>query len=136
MRAARSKIIVAIILASLVAAVLGYLWFQRDYRWFALARCLPSDVTLDTKFRREHGGAETTVRQALHDLDAHARGGKIFDGSGREIYFYWVHSSLIRAHYGPNQGAWDQALARELQHVEVLKKTYTVVVMYYLKGVI
>jgi hypothetical protein len=68
---------------------------SRDARdWGAIAACLPAGLTLETEFCPDgHGcGPEqrTTVKRKLAELGARARGGKLYDSSGKEIAFYGV----------------------------------------------
>jgi hypothetical protein len=50
-----------------------------------LAKCLPEGVSLSTPLPRTNG---TTIGQKLAELGAYAKEGKLYDRSGREIYFY------------------------------------------------
>ena len=50
-----------------------------------LTKCLPEGVSLSTPLPRTK---ETTVGQKLAELGAYTKDGKIYDRSGREIYFF------------------------------------------------
>jgi hypothetical protein len=50
-----------------------------------LAKYLPEGVSLSTPLPRTNG---TTVEQKLAELGAYAKEGKLYDRSGKEIYFF------------------------------------------------
>jgi hypothetical protein len=58
----------------------------------ALAACLPSGITMETKTTDKEGDSSETVKEALARLKATAKGGKLYDMNKREIQFYKPHS--------------------------------------------
>jgi hypothetical protein len=86
--------------------------------WSAIAACLPDGVELSTEFCEEREGCapaeRMTVRRKLTLLGARARGGKLYDASGKEIYFHRVPRS------GPAVGPeWQR---KQAEHLEALRR--------------
>jgi hypothetical protein len=88
--------------------------------------CLPKDVAPDAlvsgeewKLAKEQ--KPVTVREALRRLEARCQNGKLFDKTGREIYF--VH--LIGCWGNPPEDYQEQ-LAHQAQEIQRLKKNCTV----------
>jgi len=97
--------------------------------WSAVSGCLPPDVTLDTEFCPDREGCEPgerlTVKRCLEGLGVHVEGGKLYDASGKEIYFYQHPMS------GPPPNAEQEARLRdERDRLNKLKQKYTVVEMF------
>ncbi len=90
--------------------------------------CLPKDVARETLVSGEElksAKGETqepvTVGEALRIIEARCREGKLFDQTGREIYF--VH--LIGCWGNPPED-YQERLKLQAQEIERLKKTYRV----------
>lgn len=90
--------------------------------------CLPKDVAQDAlvsgeEWKAAKGGTQkpVTVREALRRIEAHCRKGKLFDKTGREIYF--VH--LVGCWGNPPEDYLER-LTLQAQEIQRLKKTYTV----------
>jgi hypothetical protein len=90
--------------------------------------CLPKEVTQDTLVSgQELGSAKgktqelITVRDALRRLEARCRKGKLFDKTGREIYFF----HLIGCWGNPPED-YQERLTLQVQEIQRLKKKYTV----------
>jgi hypothetical protein len=97
--------------------------------WSAVSRCLPPGVTLDTEFCPDDEGCEpgqrVTVKRRLEGLGVHVEGGKLYDASGRELYFYQHPMS------GPPPNPEQVARQREeLERLDKLRQKYTVVEMF------
>jgi hypothetical protein len=99
--------------------------------WSAVSACLPAGVTLTTEFCPDRAGCapaeRTTVRRRLAELGARARGGKLYDSTGKEIVFYQVP-----ARGAPPPPDLEQQERRQL---EELRRQHTVVLMYPLQQV-
>lgn len=65
-----------------------------------------------------------TVKQKLVELKAHCKRGKLFDGSGREIYFFQLAGC-----WGNPPENYQEVLDEQARKLEQLKKRYTVVEM-------
>jgi hypothetical protein len=94
-----------------------------------VSRCLPRGVTLDTEFCPDREGCEPgqrlTVKRSLEGLGAHVEDGKLYDASGKEIYFYQHPAS------GPPPDAEQVARQRDEQDkLEKLRQKYRVVEMF------
>jgi hypothetical protein len=87
-----------------------------------LAKCLPAGVTLSESLMGGDPQGQT-VGGKLAELGAYAKGGKLFDSSGREIIFYhrWVPGVQ------PKPDLELQEQERERNELEKLKAKYTVI---------
>lgn len=98
--------------------------------WSAISACLPADVKLDHVFcpdREACPPAErTTVKQKLMDMGVYAKDGKLYDRSGREIRFHRIPRS------GPPPTREKEQADRD--HLEDLRRRYTVITLYALEG--
>jgi len=90
--------------------------------------CLPHGVGLEevvsSSAAKSVVGAEkkVTIREALRQLNARCKRGKLVDGKGREIYFF----RLIGCWGNPPED-YEEQLAKQQQALERLRKKYTVV---------
>lgn len=87
------------------------------------SNCLPKDVAPDALVSGEEWKSQkpVTVREALRRIEARCQDSKLFDKTGREIYF--VH--LIGCWSNPPEDYQEQ-LTHQAQEIQRLKKTYTV----------
>jgi hypothetical protein len=98
--------------------------------WEGIAACLPGGLTLETEFCPNRPGCDpgerTTVKRDLAELGARARGGKLYDPSGKEIALYRLEdrSNGIGTLPPPEEEQ------RELRELQQLQRTHTVVLMY------
>lgn len=89
-----------------------------------LAKCLPPGYGPDTCIWIAVGG-KTTVRPYLEQMGAYCRDGKIFDPSGREVYFYQTPG------YGAQLLDYSRRLHEDERHLNDLKKRYHVIQLYW-----
>jgi hypothetical protein len=76
-----------------------------------------------------HDPTATTVQDALANAGARVSGGKLYDSSGREIYFYVYHTGGPIPN--PEEEAKLAARAREREReVNELRQRYTVIVVH------
>lgn len=98
--------------------------------WSAISACLPAGVKLDEVFCSEREACppdeRTTVKQKLLDLGVSAKDGKLYDRSGREIYFHRIPRS------GPRPSREQEQKDRD--HLAGLRRQYTVITLYALEG--
>jgi hypothetical protein len=88
---------------------------------FSVFECLPPEIIPDKPIM---GSPSITIAEKLHDLNATCREGKLVDGSGREIRFFW---------WGPCGGMYrgpEQMMAiheQESKELADLQSKYTVI---------
>jgi hypothetical protein len=97
----------------------------------ACCQCLPagvkrSDVVSRLTFKPGVGkGARVlTVGQKLDELKAHCKGGKLVDGSGREIYIFHLEGC-----WGNPPENYQEIMDEQAKKIAQLKKRYTVIEM-------
>lgn len=90
--------------------------------------CLPKDVTPDTlvsgqELESAKGKTQepVTVGEALRRIEAQCRDGKLFDKTGKEIYFF----HLIGCWGNPPED-YQERLNLQTQEIQNLRKSYTV----------
>jgi hypothetical protein len=125
----RAGLLLGVVLAG--GVLTGCTRSRRPPDWSAVSRCLPPGVTLDTEFcPAPYGdgcdaGQRVTVKRCLEGLGAHVEDGKLYDASGKEIYFYQNPIG------GPPPNAEQEARLRdERDRLDKLRQTYTVVEMF------
>ena len=95
-------------------------------------KCLSSDVKEDdvTGFRNKTSKIgdvlteKITVKQALKRMRARCLGGKLVDGKGRQIRFYFLQGC-----WGNPPADYLEILDRQKREIEELKKRFTVIEM-------
>jgi hypothetical protein len=122
-----------------LAVIGGWLWLQHRADVDAEVRaevgacgaCLPSDLTLDTRFSDNPKTVSpkgdrrvTTVREKLVQLRARCVDGRIYDGRGKEIRFYHIQE------WGNPPGNYREIQERQRRELEDLESRYTVIRMY------
>jgi hypothetical protein len=96
----------------------------------SLARCLPSGVRLGDIVESKPAGLHpqfndrVTVGRKLAELNASCSGGKLRDGSGREILFY-----RVRGCWGNPPVDYRDILKRQRKELHELRERYTVIEM-------
>lgn len=82
----------------------------------AVAACLPSGITLETKTTDKEGDTSETVKDRLARLKAQVKNGKLYDMSKHEIHFYKPTGKGLE-------------ILREKEYKDLIKHKYTVVMI-------
>jgi hypothetical protein len=125
----RAELLLGVVLAGGMLA--GCTPSGRPPDWSAVSPCLPPGLTLDTEFcpLPDGEGCEPeqrlTVKRCLEGLGVHVESGKLYDASGKEIYFY--QHPMSSPPPNPEQVAQQRD---ERDRLNQLKQRYTVVEMF------
>ena len=100
----------------------------------ALARCLPEGISLSTSLATvSHGPGDPRVRDKLKELGAHARNGRLFDASGKEIRFFqlYVPSGTELAVFTTREDEQrrHRSVQKQEQELQELRRRYNVIVI-------
>ncbi len=108
---------------AIVGVTLALLLVYHHQRRSALAACLPRDLTLETEVY-DNGGV-STIGEQLARAGVYEQGGKAYDRTGREVYFYMGYWSHKRIDYSLDYYKYHEAVISEL------KARYSVIALHY-----
>lgn len=98
---------------------------REEDRWKEIEACLPEGIVLSHGLAQ--GTSAPTVKDKLVELQAYAKDGKLYDGSGKEIRF--LHRVSLGSYF--SKETRERHIREQNEEFERLRKEYSVIELTY-----